>query len=148
MIALLLALQTAALPPVAPALAAPLLPVLGPIGPQALPAGGCAAFLWSSGEHPALVAMAVANPARLRLALDGAGPTDLALTGAGEGTPSFGFAPIGAYVASDVTATLAMTIATQNDLTAGAVAQGSLTVERPGKDVLVLPVAGLIGCGS
>lgn len=151
MIALLLALQTAASPAApapTPAPAAAPFPLLAPIGKQALPASGCAAFLWSLAGDRALVAMVVAEPPRIRLAIDGTAPADLALS-SGEGTASFGFAPTGVYTAGDVTVTLAMTVPARSDLPSGAVVpQSTLTVERPGKDILVLPVAGMIGCGG
>lgn len=146
MIALLLALQASA--PASPAGAPAAVPVLGAIGPQALPAKGCAAFLWSAAGDRTLVAMAVADPAHIRLAIDGAPPADLALAGV-EGSVSLGFAPTGTYKAGNVTATLALTITTRPDLTAGAmVSQGTLSVELQGRDTVVLPVAGLVGCAS
>lgn len=145
MIALLLALQTAAPAVAATSSAAP---VLGAIGEQTLPASGCAAFLWSAAGDRTLVAMATAAPAQLRLAIDGATPADLARTG-GEGTPSLGFTGKAAYQAGDTAVTLDMTVAIRPDLSAGAaVPQGVLTVVRPGRDTLLLPVAGLIGCAS
>ena len=156
MIALLLTLQAvvavpsggAVLPAPAPAPTPVAAPALGPIGRQALPASGCAAYLWSSAGDRTLVAMAVATPPQIRLALDGAAPADLALA-SGEGAPSYGLAPTGTYRSGDVTATLALTVATRGDLRGGAVVQqGTLTVERPGRDALVVPVAGLIGCAS
>ena len=146
MIGLLLALQLATPAPAAGAALPP--PTLGPIGRQALPASGCAAFLWSAAGDRTLVAMAVASPAHLRLAIDGAPPADLPLASA-EGVPTLGFGQVGAYKAGDVTATLAMTVVTRADLNAGAVvSQGTLTLDRPGRDSAVLPVAGLVGCAG
>lgn len=144
MIAMILALQAAPSTAPVPITA----PALGAIGQQALPAAGCAAFLWSSAGDRTLVAMATANPAHIRLAIDGAAPADLQWT-SGEGSASFGFAGRGTYKAGDTSATLDMTVTARADLTAGAVVpQGVLTVERPGRDTLVLPVAGLVGCAS
>ena len=142
MIPLLLALQVAAATPAPPA------PVLGPIGKQALPASGCAAFLWSLAGDRTLVAMAAATPPRIRLALDGKPPADFAWASE-DGVPLLGLAPVTTYKAGDVTVTLALTIATRPDLAAGGlVSQGTLTVERPSRDSVVLPVAGLVGCAS
>jgi len=138
MIALLLALQAVPTTP----------PVLGPIGQQALPASGCAAYLWSLAGDRTLVAMASATPARIRVAVDGSPPADLAWA-SGEGMPALGLAPVSTYKAADVTVTLALTITTRPDLKAGAVvSQGTLTVERPNRDTLVLPVGGLVGCAG
>jgi hypothetical protein len=112
---------------------------------QALPARGCAAYLWSSGDAPRLVAMAVGDPASLRLSLGGK-PADYARTGQ-SGVGGFGFAGSSVYQAGDTTATLAMTILARPDLADGAtVPDGTLTIARSGTDTLVLPVAGLIGC--
>ena len=141
---LLLALQTAA-PPAAPPAAAPAAPPLAAIGPQALPARGCAAYLWSAAGDRQLVAMATAQPAALRLALDGR-PTDLTRTEAGAPAP-LGFTADATYRGGDVTATLAMQVVVRENLTQGAqVTDGILTVERAGRDTIVLPVAGLVGC--
>ncbi|WP_267382144.1 MULTISPECIES: hypothetical protein [unclassified Sphingomonas] len=134
MIALLLALQLAT--------AAPL--PLGPIGKQALPAKGCAAFLWSPADRT-LIAMATADPARLRLSIDGR-ETDVPLVAA-QGPGGFGFSGSTQYRAGDVTATLDLTIAERADLTAGAaIPSATLRLERVGKDMVVMPLAGLIGC--
>ena len=148
MIAMLLALQgPAAVVAPAPAPSSQP-PVLGGIGQQSLPASGCAAFLWSSAGDRTLVAMATATPAGLRLAIDGRPPVDLVLT-SGEGATSFGFPGSATYKAGEVTATLAMTISNRSDLAAGAVVpEGALTVELPGRDTVVQPVAGLIGCAT
>ena len=47
----------------------------------------------------------------------------------------------------DVAATLDLTIASRGDLKDGAtVPQATLRIEQPGRDVLILPLGGLIGC--
>lgn len=118
---------------------------LGELPQQELPATGCAAYLWSKGTTHALVAMASADPARLRLSLDGK-ITDYPRT-AQQGAGGFGFAQTTTYQAGDLTATLDLTIRANADLTQGAaVPSGTLTVERTGQDSIVLPVGGLIGC--
>lgn len=122
--------------------------LLGAIGQQSLPATGCAAYLWSAAGDRQLVAMAVANPAHIRLALAGAAPADLART-TEQGAPALGFAQSTEYKAGDVTATLDMTIETRPDLAAGAtVPRGALRIDRAGQDSVVVPIAGLIGCAS
>jgi hypothetical protein len=116
---------------------------LGGLPRQALPAQGCAAYLFTTGQTRVLAAMA--GPASLRLALDGV-TADYPRVGEG-GAETLGL-PLGAsYRAGDVTATLDMTIARRSDLTAGAmVPQATLRIDRTGRDTLVVPLAGLVGC--
>jgi len=133
MIALLLALQ-------APA------PLPAPIGRQALPARGCAAYLWSRGPAPELVAMATAEPATLRLALGGK-PADLPRIATSGAAAGYGLAARTEYRLGAVTATLELTLAARPDLTEGAaVTEAMLTVVQDGAETLVLPVGGLVGC--
>jgi hypothetical protein len=121
------------------------------IGKQALPAKGCAAYLWTvGGVTRQLVAMANANPAQLRIAIDGT-PKDYARTtqsAPGQSGPGgFGFAGVTEYRGGDVTATLDMTITTRGDMTQGAsVMPATLRIERAGQDTVVVPIGGLIGC--
>lgn len=118
---------------------------LGPIGRQALPARGCAAFLWTIAAEHQLVAMVSADPAQIRLAVDGK-VADFARAEQ-MGTAGFGFAGVTTYRGGEVTATVDLSIATRGDLSAGAVVpEATLRVDRPGRDTIVLPVAGLIGC--
>ena len=136
MIALLLALQVAA--------AGNGISV-GAIPKQELPATGCAAFLWSSGEKRTLVAMVVADPAQIRLAIDGA-VADYPRTEQ-SGAGGYGFAGTTRYGRGDITATLDLSIATRADMTQGAtVPDATLRIDRPGHDTIIMPVAGLIGC--
>lgn len=122
-------------------------PALGAIGRQELPASGCAAYLWDNAPTRKLVAMATAEPARLRLHLDGR-TVDVARA-AHQGAAGFGFAGVTEYRGGDVTAVLDMAVETRRDLQGGGVVPaGTLRVERPGRDVLVAPVAGLIGCAA
>lgn len=118
---------------------------IGAIPRQSLPAAGCAAYLWSAGQSRALVAMASADPAQLRLSIDGR-VIDIARSAQRE-PGGFGFSGVTEYRSVDLTVVLDMTIATRADLTGGAaVPAATLSIERPGRDGLVLPVAGLIGC--
>ncbi|HEU4959713.1 MAG TPA: hypothetical protein VFT56_04840 [Sphingomonas sp.] len=119
----------------------------GELPEQQLPARGCAAYLWSKGNTHALVAMASADPAQLRLSLDGT-IADYPRV-AQQGLGGFGFGRTTTYRTGDVTAILDMAIQAQADLSEGAaVPSGTLTLERPGKDTVVLPVGGLIGCAG
>ncbi len=143
MIALLLAL--AADPPQPPA-SIDGLPIAG-LPRQAMPSEGCAAYLFSAGKTRALVAVASAAPGTLRLALDG-NAADYA-RGTQAGSIGYGFAATTAYRGGAVTATLDLTIQTRKDLTQGAVVErGTLRIDRQGKDTIVMPVAGLIGCAA
>ena len=131
------------------ALAAEAPPVDGlPIGVlprQDLPAKGCAAYLFTTGTARAMVAMASAEPAQLRLTIDGATIDVARASQSGEG--GFGFAGTTEYVRAEVTATLNMTITPRGDIVGGAaVPEATLRIDRPGKDGVVLPLAGLIGC--
>ena len=147
MIALLLALAVAN-PPKQPAPPALIdgLPIAG-LPRQAMPTQGCAAYLFSNGKTRTLVAMARAEPPTLRMAIDGT--TADYSRGVQMGTAGFGFAATTEYRAGDVTATLDLTVQTRRDLSQGAVVDsGTLRIDRPGKDSIVLPVAGLIGCAA
>ncbi len=119
-------------------------PSLDALPQQALPATGCAAYLWSVADRR-FIAMANADPPSLRLQIDGK-PVDLART-TERGTLDYGLAGTTSYVAGDVSVTLDLTIARHADLIAGAsVPSGTLAVVRSGGDSAVVPVAGLIGC--
>ena len=118
---------------------------LGAIPRQSLPEHGCAAFLWSRGEARTLVAMASADPAQLRLSVDGT-ITDLPRD-TQQGAASFGFSPTTEYRSGTTVATLVMTVTVREDLKDGAaIPEATLRLDRAGKDSVVLPVAGLIGC--
>ncbi len=120
-------------------------PTLGAIGTQQLPANGCAAYLWSASDRR-LVAMASADPAQLRIALDGKVPVELPRVGQhGEG--GFGLAASTDYRGGEVAATLDLTIAARADLKDGAtVPQATLRIDQAGRDTVIVPLAGLIGC--
>lgn len=120
---------------------------LGAIPRQELPVTGCAAYLWSAGDRHELVAMAGAEPARLRVTIDGRS-VDLARAEQ-QGAASFGFAGTTHYRAEGVDVLLDMSIVQDPNLTQGGTVPGAtLTLTRPGHDGVVLPVAGLIGCAG
>jgi len=119
----------------------------GALPRQALPAAGCAAFLWSAGADRRLVAVAGAAAGTLRVSLDGK-PVDLARVGPA-GPDAFGLGGAAEYRAGTDAARLDLEVATRADLTGGGlVPAGTLTLERAGADAVVLPVAGLIGCAA
>ena len=118
---------------------------IGSIPKQDLPAKGCAAYLWTRGPSQALIAMAVADPATIRLTIDGK-VRDLALN-AQNGEGGYGFSHTTEYKGDDVTATLDMTVVADSSLAGGArIADASLRIDRTGKDSVVVPAGGLIGC--
>jgi hypothetical protein len=117
---------------------------LDPLPRQALPAKGCAAYLWSVADRRFV---AVADPARLRVSIGGK-VIDIAKASE-SGAGDYGFAGTTGYAGGDVTVTLDMTVARRANLAAGAsVPGGTLTIARSGQDSVVVPVAGLIGCAS
>jgi hypothetical protein len=118
---------------------------LGTLPKQALPASGCAAFLWSGGEQKALIAMATAEPGQLRLLLNGT-VVDLA-RGARSGGSNYGLFATTDYAAPGVQATLDIKTEARGDLVkGGVVSEGTLRLERDGQDGIVVPVTGLVGC--
>ena len=120
---------------------------IGAIPKQQLPAKGCAAFLWSTTPSHALIAMANADPATIRLSIGG-GQKDFAMT-TQNGGGTLGFSQTTTYQGGDLTATLDISIATKTDLTNGAaIPEGTLRLDQTGKDTVVVPVAGLIGCSA
>ncbi|THD37042.1 MAG: hypothetical protein E7773_05520 [Sphingomonas sp.] len=118
---------------------------IGALPKQELPAKGCAAYLWTRGPSQALIAMAVADPATIRLTIDGK-VQDFALS-AQNGAGGYGFSHTTEYKGGDVTATLDMTVGADSNLASGArIGDATLRIDRPGKDTLVLAVGGLVGC--
>lgn len=118
---------------------------LGALGRQALPAKGCAVFLWAPVADRPMVAMASADPAMIRLSIDGK-VVDLARRSE-QGAGGYGFAAITDYASATLTVTLDMTIAPRADLSNGAmVPRATLRLDRQGQDTVIVPVAGLIGC--
>lgn len=120
---------------------------IGAIPKQQLPRRGCAAYLWTvtAGGTRALVAMAQADPASLRLSVGGT-IVDLERT-AQSGTAGFGFAQTNDYGGGSISAVLTLRTETQEALTQGAVVpEATLRLDRAGQDSVVMPVSGLIGC--
>ncbi|MHC9417377.1 hypothetical protein ACYZX9_02095 [Sphingomonas citri] len=112
---------------------------------QELPARGCAAYLFSTGQVRGLAAVATADPATLRIALDGS-VRDLPRAAAA-GTVALGLNAESVYRAGEVTATVQLTIEPRPNLNNGAaVPSATLRLDRPGQDTLVVPLAGLVGC--
>jgi hypothetical protein len=120
---------------------------IGELARQTLPAQGCAAYLFSKGKTNVLAAMATAQPATLRIALDGK-VTDFARTDQ-SGDDHFGIAGETQYRGGDVTLSLNITVAEHSDLTqGGAVPEAVLRIDRPDHDSVAIPLAGLIGCAA
>jgi len=114
---------------------------------QNLPATGCAAYLWTGSDQRVLVAMVAADPAHLRVSLDGA-IVDLPRV-AQRGGASFGLNDSTDYAAPGIRATLDLSIETRGDLVKGAaIPDGALRLDRDGKDGVVVPITGLVGCAG
>ncbi|WP_242137435.1 MULTISPECIES: hypothetical protein [unclassified Sphingomonas] len=118
---------------------------LGVLPKQELPRQGCAAYLWTASGTRALIAMAGADPARLRLSVGGK-IIDLERSGQ-VGGAGLGFAESTTYGSAAIGAKLTMKIETRESITSGGVvSDGILQLDRAGQDSVVVPVAGLIGC--
>lgn len=139
---MLLSVVALALAGVQVAPAAP--PVLGALPKQALPERGCAAYLWAV-QDQRFVAMV--EPGRLRIMLDGK-PTDLAAAEAGgAGAGALGLASTTRYAGAGVAATVDMTITQRETLQDGAiVSDASIRLTRGNQDEIIVPVGGLVGC--
>lgn len=113
--------------------------------PQRLPAKGCAAFLWTRTPSMALVAMAITDPASLRLTIDGK-VTDLPIS-AQNGIGGLGYSQITEYRGKGTTATLQIVVKTDASTPkSGSISDATLRIDRPGQAGVVIPVAGAIGC--
>ena len=144
-IALLLALLQAAAAPSASIDGLP----LGALPQQALPAKGCAAYLFTTGETRVLAAMVTAEPATLRVALDGAIADYPRIDGADGRAATLGFTPEARFAGGGVTATLDMRVEQRATLGQGAaVPSATLRIDRAGRDTIVVPMAGLVGCAN
>ncbi|MEH3121452.1 MAG: hypothetical protein PGN16_05610 [Sphingomonas phyllosphaerae] len=109
--------------------------------------GGCAAYLFSTGTTRTLAALATADPATLRLSIDGK-LIDLPRTGA-TGNAPLGFNAETVYRAGDMVATVQMTVELRQNLTeGGAVPTATLRLDREGRDTVIVPLAGLVGCAK
>ncbi|KQT32206.1 hypothetical protein ASG29_10275 [Sphingomonas sp. Leaf412] len=118
---------------------------IGGLPRQVLPPKGCAAYLFTIGQTRTLAVMAGADA--LRIALDGK-PLDIARATA-TGPVAHGLSRDTEYRGTDVTARLTMTIEDRADLAQGAaVPDALLMLERPGKDAVAIPLAGLVGCAA
>ena len=89
--------------------------------------------------------MAGTDPARLTIDLDGKPVTLPRVAQHGEG--GYGLAASTDYRAGDVAATLDVTVAPSASLTDGAqVPEAMLHLRVAGKDELIVPLGGMIGC--
>ncbi|TVV74264.1 hypothetical protein FOY91_10345 [Sphingomonas solaris] len=119
---------------------------LGALPRQALGTGQCGLFLWKPGAGARLVLMAKSGPPPFaRLILDG---RTLDLPRLGGDAPADATADVTPrYGDGQTTAALDLTIEPRRGLSDGAVAHGSLRIERAGGEGFVVPVSGLLGCG-
>jgi hypothetical protein len=104
---------------------------LGELPPQKLVPGRCITFLWARTQPPRRVAMLTEAPLSLRVSHRGR-VVDL---------------PPGAEFMTFASADLIITLTIElTERAGGSVADGALRLEEPGKDVIVVPVAGLRAC--
>ncbi len=119
---------------------------IGAIPKQELPTGSCAAFLWSKTQTTALVAMLTSEPAQIRFAPGGT-VTDLVRVGQ-SGAGARGFAANTDYAGGDWRVTVSIDVVDRADLLDGAqIPSATMRLDREGHDSVIIPVAGLIGCG-
>ncbi|MDY7525434.1 hypothetical protein [Sphingomonas sp. 10B4] len=136
--------QATPVPPAQPLASVDGLPI-GAIPKQDLPARGCAAYLWTASGTRALIAMVGADPARLRVSVQGK-VTDLDRS-AQTGASGFGFPERAEYGGGPLVAKLTMKVETRESISGGAVVpEGLLEIDQAGQDTIIVPVAGLIGC--
>lgn len=117
---------------------------IGELPRQALPARGCAAYLFTVGQTRVLAAKLSADPAALRLAMGGQ-IVDLARSDGGA-TGAYGLPGTATYAGALGRASINLTVAQRRDLAQGASATATLTLDRQGQDAIVIPLAGLVGC--
>jgi hypothetical protein len=119
---------------------------IGNIPRQQLAPGKCAAFLWTQSPSHALVAMISSDPPFIRYAPGGV-VTDLARTAMG-GDGKFGISTQGSFAGGDATIDIDLTMEDRADIKDGAaIPSGTLSIGKAGADTVVVPVAGLVGCG-
>lgn len=121
---------------------------LGVLPPQALPAKGCAAYLFTTGATKALAAAYDADAGVLRIVLDGV-PLSLPRV-ASSGAVALGL-PDETHFRGDgvAEAVLTLTVREQGGLTGGAlVPEALLRLDRAQQDGIAVPLAGLVGCAG
>lgn len=101
---------------------------------QKLVPGHCVAFLWTKAEPPRRVAMLDETAALLRIRIDGR-QRDLPQVAPGR------------YAADGLAIALDLDLGPRAGMAGGEVVeQGALSFERPGADVIVVPVGGIRAC--
>ena len=118
---------------------------LGTLPRQALDRGSCAAFLWEVTEPPRLVLMLRAGSGAARAMFSGA-VRDLAQAAA-SGEAVRGIAPKARYGTDGSALDVDLVIEERSGLADGAVIpSGTVNMQRPGGDTVVMPVSGMIAC--
>jgi len=112
---------------------------------QALPAQGCALFLWTVSPGRKLVLMARSDTGTVRIALTG-GEVDLAPQ-AQSGPALAGFSERSRFATGAATIDWSLRIEQRADVTDGAVVpEGTLFYTPAAGDAVAVPVTGIIGC--
>jgi hypothetical protein len=127
------------------ALSAASLPELGELPPQKLARGQCALFLWDRASRKRFAMW----PAGSALTLAEAGTTRSfgLVADSSTGNPAFGITPRARFEAGGETVSLELTLVAAPGAASATVQDGLLTRTLADGTALVLPVAGIVGCG-
>lgn len=110
-----------------------------------LQSGQCALALWTLGAPATRIAIAVSQPASLRVNVNGRG-LDLARSDY-DGDPVFGHYPRQTWAGDGVLLTLRTGFSTREGMVGGAVTQdATLGYRGPDGEEMVIPVSGLVAC--
>ncbi|WP_439532477.1 hypothetical protein [Polymorphobacter sp.] len=117
--------------------------------PQRLGRGDCALVLWEQAtrQRVAMVARSGAEAPTMRLKIDGTETRLPVQSGTTAGEPVMGFTPTAGFAGGAVQASHDIVIDVGPGGRTAAVRSGVLTVRLADGTDLVMPVAGLIGCG-
>lgn len=110
-----------------------------------LQSGQCALALWTLDAPATRLAIAVSQPAALRVNIDGR-TLDLARSDY-QGDPVFGHYPRQSWAGDGIVVTLRTGFSTREGMVGGAVTQdATLSYRGAGGEEVVIPVAGLVAC--
>ncbi|GGI84113.1 hypothetical protein GCM10007973_20810 [Polymorphobacter multimanifer] len=125
------------------ALAAP--PELGELPPQKLARGQCALFLWDRASRKRFAMWPVGGA--LLLAEAGTSRSLALVPGTATGNPAFGITPRARFEAGGESVALDLILEAAPGAASATVQDGILTRTLADGTAVVLPVAGIIGCG-
>ena len=119
---------------------------VGTLPPQELEEGKCGLFLWTNASEPRLVFVSI-NDGNARMLING---EDLALArNAAEGREYLGQFESQSFYSPEMSVVLSMEVERRPTIVDGAVVpSATLRVTEPNGWETVIPVGGLIGCGT